>query len=134
MVELCSFTKILWFIKDGDSSVYNFLITGVPTYGRDITKVERANHAIKCYSNRLEALCKDKPQYRGHDELTVAMMKHITHGARFVIRMHSTTGNVSALWHDLRNGPRDYFGDHQNCNLAFCKHVNEEPESKLQPS
>ena len=55
--------RYLWFIGDGDSSVYNSLITGVPTYGYAITKVECANHAVKCYGNQLEALCKDKPQY-----------------------------------------------------------------------
>ena len=33
------------------------------------------------------------------------MMKHITHDARCAIRIYSTNGNVSALWHDLRNGP-----------------------------
>ena len=123
--------RYLWFIGDGDSSVYNSLITGVPTYGYAITKVECVNHAVKCYRNRLEALCKDKPQYRGQDGLTISMMKRITHGARCAIRMHSTTGDVSALRHDLRNGPRHCFGDHRNCNSAFCKHVNENPESKL---
>ena len=43
--------RYLWFIGDRDSSVYNSLITGVPTYGHDITKVECANRAIKCYRN-----------------------------------------------------------------------------------
>ena len=76
----------------------------------------------------IEALCKDKPQFRGHDGLTISMMKCITHGAHCAIRMLSTTGDVSALWHDLRNGPRHCFGNHQNCNSAFCKHVNENPE------
>ena len=123
--------RYLWFIGDGDSSVYNSLITGVPTYGRNITKVECANHAVKCYRNRLEALCKEKPHYQGRNGLTVATMKRITHGARCAIRMHSITGDVSALRHDLRNGPRHCFGDHRNCNSAFCKHVNEEPASKL---
>ena len=40
-----------WFIGDGDSSVYNFLTTDVPTNGYAITKVECANHAVKCYRN-----------------------------------------------------------------------------------
>ena len=53
--------RYLWFIGDGDSSVY--IIFGVPTYRYDITKVECSNHAVKCYRNQLEALCKDKPQY-----------------------------------------------------------------------
>ena len=68
-------------------------------YGRKITKVECANHAVKCYRNRLEALCNDK------HGLSQAMMKRNTHGARCAIKMHNTTGDVAALRHDLRNGP-----------------------------
>ena len=100
--------RYLWMIGDGDSSVYHSVVTGVPSYGRDITKVECANHAVKCYRNRLEALCIDKPQYCGKHGLSQAMMKRITHGARCAIKMHSNTSNVTALRHDLRNGPRHY--------------------------
>lgn len=114
--------RYLWLIGDGDSSVYHSVVTGVPSYGRDITKVECANHAIKCYRNRLEALCNDKVNYRGKHGLTQAMMKRITHGARCAIKMHSATGDVAALRHDLRNGPRHYFGLHKDCNSAFCQH------------
>ena len=35
--------------------------------------------------------------------------------------MHSKTGNVQQLRHDLRNGLNHVFGDHRECNLAFCK-------------
>ena len=65
----------LWLIGDGDSSVYHSVVTGVPSYGRKITKVECANHAVKCYRNRLEALCNNKPDYRGKHRLSRAMMK-----------------------------------------------------------
>ena len=37
--------RYLWLIGDGDSSVYHGVVTGVPSYGRKITKVECANHA-----------------------------------------------------------------------------------------
>ena len=50
-----------------------------------------------------------------------AMMKRITHGARGAIKMHSVTGDIAALRHDLRNGPRHYFGLHNNCDSAFCQ-------------
>ena len=43
--------------------------------------------------------------YHGKHGLTQAMMKRITHGARCAIKMHSATGDVAALCHDLRNGP-----------------------------
>ena len=114
--------RYLWLIGDGDSSIYHSIVTGVPSYGRDITKVECANHAVKCYRNRLKVLCNDKPDYRCKHRLSQAMMKQITHGARCAIRMHSATGDVAALRRDLRNGPRHYFGLHDNCNSAFCQH------------
>ena len=51
MLESMHGLRYLWFIGDGDSSVYNSLITGVQTYGHNVTKVKCANHAIKCYRN-----------------------------------------------------------------------------------
>ena len=112
----------LWLIGDRDSSVYNSVVTGVPLYGRDITKVECANHAVKCCRNRQEALCNNKPDYRGKHRLSQAMMKRIKHEARCAIKMHSATGDVAALCHNQRNGPRHYFGLHSDCNSAFCLH------------
>ena len=119
--------RYLWLIGDGDSSVYHSVVTGVPSYGHDITKVECANHAAKCYQNRLEALCNDKPPYRCTHGLSKDMMKQITHGARAArcaIKMHSGTADVAALCHDLRNGPCYYFGFHDKCNSAFCKQMS----------
>ena len=75
----------LWFIGDGDSSVYHAVVTNV-SYGRYVQKVECANHAVKYYRNHLEALCKEDPHYRG---LSEARIKRITHGARCAIKMHS---------------------------------------------
>jgi len=48
-------------------------------------------------------------------------MHRLTVGARVAIRMHSETGNIQQLRHDLRNGPNHVFGDHRECNPAFCK-------------
>jgi len=59
------------------------------------------------------------------------MMKWTTYGGRCAIRMHSATGDITALRHDLRNGPRHCFGDRQKCSSSFCKHVNEEAAIKL---
>ena len=123
--------RYLWLIGDGDSSVYHGVVTGVPSYGRDITKVECANHAIKCYRNRLEALCNDKPGYRGKHGLSQTVMKRITHGARCAIKMHSATGDVVALRRDIRNGPRHCFGLHNNCNSAFCQHKSNPSSGKV---
>ena len=85
--------RYLWLPGDGDSSVYHSVVTGVPPYGRDITKVECANHAVKCYQNRLEALYNDKPLHRGKHGLSQAMLKCLTHRAQCATKMHSGTYN-----------------------------------------
>ena len=35
--------------------------------------------------------------------------------------MHSATGDVDAIHHDLRNGIRHYFEDHHQYSSTFCK-------------
>ena len=50
--------RYLWFIGDGDSSVYHAVDSNV-SYGHYVQKVECANHAVKCYQNCLETLYKD---------------------------------------------------------------------------
>ena len=109
--------RYLWLIGDGDSSVYHSVVTGVSSYEHDITKVECANHAVKCNRNRLEALCNDKPQYRGKRGY-----HRLWWNASLTEQdVPPTTSNVIALRHDLRNGPRHYFGLHDHCNSAFYK-------------
>ena len=113
----------LWLIGDEDSSVYHSVVTGVPLYGRDITKIECANDTVKCYRNRLEALCNDKPGYGSKHGLSQTMMKRITHGERCAIKMHSATGDVVVLHHDLHNGPRHCFSLHNNCNCILSAQI-----------
>ena len=72
-----------WFIGDGDGSVYHAVVTGVPLYDYPVHKVKCANHAIKCYRNRLEELYKSNPDCQGQYGLSKVRMKRITHGARF---------------------------------------------------
>ena len=115
-------------IGDGDSSVMATIRTAVP-YGMFVEKLECANHACKCYRNRLEALAKDHPEFRGKGGLTKRVMQRLTVGARISIRRHSQTGNVEKLRHDLRNGPAHVFGDHSNCDSQFCKHVSSSVEA-----
>ena len=45
-----------------DSSVYPTLISSIPR-GCAITKMECANHCVKCYRTALERLVQDKPSY-----------------------------------------------------------------------
>ena len=109
-------------IDDGDSSVMANIRQYV-VYGPFVEKVECANHACKCYRNRLEELAKDHPEFRGRGGLTKRAMQQLTTGVRVAIKMHSETGDVQQLRKDLRNGPAHVFGDHTNCNVQFCKHV-----------
>ena len=52
-------------IGDGDSSVLYTIQTTVQLYGREVVKIECANHAVKCYRTRLEQLVKDYPSFCG---------------------------------------------------------------------
>ena len=45
--------------------------------------------------------------------------------------MHSKTGDVAALRHDLRNGIRHYFGDHRSCNSAYCENTNTDTSNDI---
>ena len=123
--------RYLWLIGDGHSSVYHSGVTGVPSYGHEITKVEFANHAVKCYWNRLEALYNDKPLYHCTHELSKGIMKRITHGTRCAIKMHSGTSNVAAPHHDLRNSPHHYFGLLINVTQPFASRCPKSLHVKL---
>ena len=107
---------------DGDSSVMSTLIQSVP-YGPFIQKIECAYHACKCYRSRLEAFARDHPQFCGKGGLTKRAIQKLTVGAWMAIQMHSRTGNILQLHHDLRNGPAHVFENHSKCNPNFCKHA-----------
>ena len=107
---------------DGDSSVMSTLIQSVPC-GSFIQKIECANHACKCYCSRLEAFAKDHTQFCGKGGLTKRAIQEPTVGARMAIKMHSRTGNILQLCHDLWNDPAHLFRDHSKCNPDFCKHA-----------
>ena len=109
-------------IGDDDSSVMANIRQYV-VYGPFVEKVECANHACKCYRNRLEELAKDHPEFRGRGGLTKRAMQRLTTGVRVAIKMHSETGDVQQLRKDLQNSPAHVFGDHTKCNIHFCKHV-----------
>ena len=113
------------FVGDGDSSVYPALITGVPQWGHVITKIECANHAIKCYRGALEKLAQENPDYRGKGRLTSNMRKRLTKAARCAIKMRSAIPDrkraVELLRADLRNGPLHCFGVHTECSTDYCQ-------------
>ena len=88
--------RYMRFIGDGDSSVFHNIVTSV-TYGRHVKKEECANHAVKCYRTRLEAIVKDNSSYGGRGGLTKEKIKRITTGARCAIKYHSKNGDVEGL-------------------------------------
>ena len=122
--------RYLKVVGDGDSSVMATIRQAI-SYGRFVEKIECANHAVKCYRSRLEALAKDHSQYRGKGGLTKRAIQRLTVGARIAIRMHSKDGNVQQLRHDLRNGPAHVFGDHSSCNPSFCTHRERQSDHPL---
>ena len=97
--------RYMFLIGDGDSSVLHSIHTKVPVWGRYIQKIECANHALKNYHSKLEAIVKDNKGYKRKHGLSQKQIKRLTSGARAAIRMHSQTRNIDQLRHDLRNGP-----------------------------
>ena len=118
--------RYISFIGDGDSSVYPSLISSIP-WGYAITKIECANHCVKCYRTALEKLVQDKPSYKGRGKLTEAMRKRLTRAARCAIVMRSKESNrqqaIVSLRKDLLNGPLHCFGCHSKCSSDFCRTV-----------
>ena len=66
---------------DGDSSVLANIQVGVLGWGKYVTKIECANHAVKCYYTRLDKITQDFPQYKGKGKLTKGAIKRLTNGA-----------------------------------------------------
>ena len=81
--------RYMRFVGDGDSSVFPTLRQSVPVWGRDIQKIESANHACKCYRSSLEKLVADNPSYKGKGGLTEKMRKRLTCAALCAIKMRS---------------------------------------------
>ena len=104
----------------------------MPVWGHTITKIECANHAMKCYRGALEKLVQEKPRFKGKGKLTTNMRKRLTKAARCAIKMRSSMTDrklaVKLLREDLRNGPFHCFGDHTKCSTDYCKVV---PYSRL---
>ncbi|XP_065906075.1 uncharacterized protein [Dysidea avara] len=119
--------RYIYMIGDGDSSVYLSVTINVP-YGLGVHKVECANHAIKCFRSGLEKITKENAGYSGKHGLTPARIQRICRGMKCAIRQHSSSNDVAALPHDLRNCPHHCFGDHKNCRSSFCKNAGKENE------
>lgn len=121
LAETMHKVRYMRMVGDGDSSVLANIQLNVLGWGRHVTKIECANHSVKCYRNRLEKIVQDFPHYKGKGKLTQRAIKRLTNGARCAIKINSNDGNVNQLRKDLRNGPNHVFNDHSNCSTYFCK-------------
>ena len=118
-------------IGDGDSSVLHTIQTTVLSYGRHFTKVEYANHCVKCYKSRLEQLVKDFPAFKGKGGLTKSLILKLTQGARCAIHKHAQTNDANKLRQDLRSGPSHYLGIHDKCDSSWCSvKASNQPSNK----
>ena len=78
-------------ISDGDSSVLHAIHTTV-SYGRHVSKLECANHYVKCYHSHLEQLVKYFPHFKGHGNLSKSIIINIAYGARCAIQKSTRKG------------------------------------------
>jgi hypothetical protein len=112
-------------IADGDSSVYARIQEQVPGWGRDVQKLECANHMCKCLRSSLEKLVVDKPQYKGRGKLTQHIRVRLTSAVRCAIKMRSAQSTdrqtaLNNLRHDIKNSVHHIYGNHTQCS-DFCR-------------
>ena len=111
-------------IGDGDSSVFARIRAEGPVWGRDVQKLECANHSVKCLRSSLEKLVVEKPYYKGK-YLTKQTRIRLTTAVRCAIRMRSKEEDrpraITQLGHDIKNSVHHIFGNHFNCSSDFCK-------------
>ena len=133
MAESTHGVRYMRMVGDGDSSVYSTLLLNVPVWGRDIKKLECANHACKCYRGGLEKLVQENPKYKGAGGLTMKMRQRLVSGARCAIKMRSKEPDrkkaIKLLERDLINGPLHCFGSHDQCSPDFCSIAKENRSS-----
>ena len=123
-------------VGDGDSSVYSTLLLNVPVWGREIKKLECANHACKCYRGGLERVVQENPHYKGAGRLTEKMRQRLVSAARCAIKMRSKEPDrkkaIKLLERDLINGPLHCFGQHDQCSPDFCSTAQEKAQQQQQ--
>ena len=114
-------------IADGDSSVYSTLLENVPIWGKDIKKLECANHICKCVRSNLEKLVQEKPQYKGKGKLTKLNRIRLSTAIRCAIKMRSKSKDHRQLKKDIINSIYHILGFHSNCS-DFCNKRSESIE------
>ena len=98
--------------------------TTVP-YGRDVSKLESANHCMKCYQSHLEQLVNGFPDFKGHGNLSNSTIIKIVYGARCAIHKRFKDRDVEKLRRYLRAGPKYYLGYNELCDSSWCNSVRD---------
>ena len=108
------------------SPVLNNIQQTVPIWGKDVTKLECANHSCKCLRSSLETLVNEKPHYKWKGKLTRLIRIRLTTAVRCAMKMRSNDAKLNRqqatkqLEHDIRNSVQHIFGNHDKCS-DFCK-------------
>jgi len=94
-------------------------------WGKDVQKLECANHVCKCLRSSLEKLVDSSPMYKGKNRLTKFLTRvGLTNSVRCAIHMRSKEldkiGAIKQLDHDIRNSIYHILGNHDRCS-DFCK-------------
>lgn len=116
-----------YYIGDGDSSVYSRIIEKV-SYGRDVVKLECANHITRNLHDGLRKLVVNK-HFSIHVRKILSNgspspLERLVKGVRTAIKECGKSNNVNVLRDDLKNAPYHVLGSHLNCRPAYCTRSN----------
>lgn len=115
-------------IADGDSSVYNRILSARPYDDLTVEKIECRNHILRNYGNRLKDIASNS-KFK-HIKLRqaigsniVRMRTAVVSAARHWREMENMTEHekILAFRKDAANAPNHVFGDHSNCSPYFCE-------------
>lgn len=120
-----------YYIGDGDSSVYSRIIEKV-SYGRDVVKLECANHITRNLHDGLRKLVANK-HFPIHvrkilSNISPSPLERLVKGVRTAIK---ECGKSNNLREDLKNAPYYVLGSHLNCRPAYCTRSNTEEKNNV---
>lgn len=98
--------------------MYARIVERVP-YGRQVIKIECANHMTRCVSDKLHKLAHNTSYPLAARKLLlekkngISRLERLIKGVRTAIK--NNKNNVDSLRAELRNAPFHIFGNHENC-------------------
>lgn len=118
-----------YYIGDGDSSVYSRIVEKV-SYGRNVIKLECANHITRNLHDGLRKLVVNKHfpvlAHKVFANGSPSPFERLVKGVRTAINECGKSNNVSILRKDLKNAQYHVLGSHVNCRPAYCTRSNTE--------